>query len=123
MDQPRDRDTEDENVPGTSEPATPYEDVTDARADGSAADLVGTADDGARVSLDGVYGDDEPADPAFAAVIEAGGGVSEGFEQSEAALVEHATDSEGSTRAILFDAIDEDLDVDDDVYGEADDIL
>ena len=34
---------------------------------------------------DGAYSD-EPYDPAFQAVIEAGGGVAEGFEQSEAEL-------------------------------------
>ncbi len=59
----------------------------------------------------------------MAPVIEAGGGVAEGFEQSEHDLIEHATDAYGSTRDILFDEIDEedadDYD-DDDVYGEAD---
>ena len=70
------------------------------------------------------YGDDGPIDPAMAPVIEAGGGVAEGFEQSEHDLIEHATDSYGSTRDILFDEIDEDVDdedlEDDDTYGEAD---
>ncbi len=110
----------DDDVTGTSEPAIPLEDVQEARADAGARDLVGESE--GRALVDGVYGDDEPSDPAFAAVIEAGGGVSEGFEQAEAALVENATDSEGSTRDILFDAIDENLEIDDDVYGDADEL-
>jgi len=44
-------------------------------------------------SVDGAAGD-EDADPAFQAVIEAGGGVSEGFEQAEAMLVDNATDED-----------------------------
>ena len=40
--------------------------------------------------LDGA-GSDEPIDAAMAPVVESGGGVAEGFEQSEAALVEAAT--------------------------------
>jgi hypothetical protein len=44
-------------------------------------------------------------DPAMAPVIEAGGGVSEGFEESEALLVEHATQGGlDSTMRILLDA-------------------
>lgn len=116
--------SEDEDITGTSEPAVPIDDVNEVRGDAGARDIVGAASDDRRALVDGVYGDDEPVDPAYEAVIEAGGGVAEGFEQSEAALVEHATDSEGSTRDILFDAIDEvDDGADEDVYGEADDIV
>ena len=112
--------SEDEDITGTSEPAIPLDDVSEVRGDAGARDLVGGGD--ASALVDGVYGDDEPVDPAYEAVIEAGGGVAEGFEQSEAALIENATDSEGSTRDILFDAIDEDLDIDDDIYGDADEL-
>ena len=123
METPRDRTTEDDDIQGTSEPATPHEYVDNARADGGAQDIVGSATDEARLSSDGVYDDEELADPAMQAVIEGGGGVSEGFEQAEALLVQNATDSEGSTRDILFDAIDEEDGADPDIYGEGDDVL
>jgi hypothetical protein len=63
---------------------------------------------------------DERADPAFAPVIEAGGGVAEGFEQAEAALVEHATDPDLlGTKHITADAgRPEDPEMTE--YGEAD---
>jgi hypothetical protein len=116
--------TEDPDIGGTSEPALSTDEVSSARAEEGARDLVGGEADDVNVSVDGTYDDDDAADPAFAAVIEAGGGVAEGFEQSEAALVENATDSEGSTADILFDAIDEEGDgTDKDVYGEGDDVL
>ena len=69
---------------------------------------------------DGAYSD-EPYDPAMAPVIESGGGVAEGFEQSEALLVDHAShgDDEGTER-ILEDAFDEEAEEDRGVYGEAD---
>ncbi|MBJ7473113.1 MAG: hypothetical protein JHD16_17540 [Solirubrobacteraceae bacterium] len=121
MSQPIDH-TDDDDVTGTSEPAISLDDVNAVRGDGTAVDIVGAIADDERAVVDGVYGDDGPVDPAFQAVIEAGGGVSEGFEQSEAALIDHATDSEGSTREILFDAIDENLEVDDDIYGDADEL-
>src|SRR5262245_22350103 len=69
---------------------------------------------------DGAYSD-EPYDPAFQAVIEAGGGVAEGFEQSEAELVDHASHGDdGGTERILEDAFDEEAEPDRAVYGEAD---
>lgn len=112
-----DRSDDDGEIPGVSDAALSARDVENARADGAAADLIGTPDE--HHSLDGAYGD--PGDPAMEAVIEGGGGVSEGFEQAEEQLVEHATDSEGSTRDLLGDAIDEDAPgSDDDKYGEAD---
>ena len=120
MAQQRDRSTEDDNIAGTSVPGLPLDDVENAQAEGSAQDLVGGDDE---VNLDGVYDEDTLPDPAYAAVIEAGGGVSEGFEQSEAALVSNATNSEGSTRDILLDAIDEDGEgAGEDSYGEGDDV-
>jgi hypothetical protein len=117
------RTTDDEDLEGTSESALPLDQVQDARGDAGARDLVGADSDDELLSEDGVYGDDDIPDPADQAVIEAGGGVAEGFEQSEAALVGNATDSEGSTRDILFDAIEDEDDLDDDdTYGEADDV-
>ncbi len=65
---------------------------------------------------------DDPNDPAFQAVNEAGGGESEGFELAEEELIEHASHgNEGGTARITSDAshIDEELD-DDDLYGDAD---
>lgn len=55
-------------------------------------------------AIGGVAGD-EDLDPAERPVLEAGGGVAEGFEQAEEALVEHATHSDQySGRAALHDA-------------------
>jgi hypothetical protein len=57
------------------------------------------------------------------AVEEAGGGVSEGFEASEAELIEHASHADrGSTAAILLDAgrVDEESEALEVEYGEAD---
>ena len=77
-------------------------------------------DDEAFRTADGAYSD-EPYDPAMAPVIEAGGGVAEGFEQAEAQLVDHAShgDDEGTDR-ILDDAFSEEAEPDRGVYGEAD---
>jgi hypothetical protein len=69
--------------------------------------------------LDGAYSD-EIADPAMAPVIEAGGGVSEGFEQSEALLVDHATSGLDGTTRILRDAGEMEAEPDTATYGEAD---
>jgi hypothetical protein len=62
-------------------------------------------------------------DPAMAPVIEAGGGVSEGFEESEALLVEHATEGGlDSTMRILRDAGEATPEAGPErgIYGEAD---
>lgn len=62
-------------------------------------------------------------DPAMAPVIEAGGGVSEGFEESEALLIEHATEGGlDSTMRILRDAgaAEPEAGPERGVYGEAD---
>jgi len=71
-------------------------------------------------TVDGAQSD-EPVDPAFQAVIEAGGGVSEGFEQAEAQLVDNATDDDpASLRRVLDDAWEPEAEKDGGVYGEAD---
>lgn len=69
---------------------------------------------------------DDPNDPAMAPVYEAGGGESEGFEQAEEALIEHAShgDEHGTTK-ILSDAegiVEEERGPgeDDGLYGDAD---
>jgi hypothetical protein len=46
------------------------------------------ADEAAQI---GGYAGDEDLDPAQRAVLEAGGGEAEGFEQTEAALIDHAS--------------------------------
>ena len=69
---------------------------------------------------------DDPVDPALAPLIEAGEGESEGFEQSEAQLIEHARhdDQHGTTPitrdAAGFDEPDGEEADDADLYGEAD---
>jgi hypothetical protein len=53
--------------------------------------------------IGGVAGD-EDLDPAQRPVIEAGGGVAEGFEQAEAALIEHASHGDQqSAHAVIHD--------------------
>ena len=77
-------------------------------------------DDDAFRTVDGAFSD-EPYDPAMAAVIEAGGGVSEGFEQSEAQLVDNASEGRiDGTERILDDAFPAEAEEDEAVYGEAD---
>jgi hypothetical protein len=52
----------------------------------------------------GGFIDDDGVDPAQRAVIEAGGGVSEGFEQAEQALIDHASHADQqAAHAILHD--------------------
>jgi len=63
---------------------------------------------------------DTPSDPAMAPVIEAGGGVAEGFEQAEALLIDHATSEWDGTNRILRDAGAAEDEPDQAVYGEAD---
>lgn len=77
-------------------------------------------DDDAFRTVDGAQSD-EPLDPAMAPVIEAGGGVAEGFEQSEALLVDHASEGpDDGTERILEDAFEPEAEEDRGVYGEAD---
>ncbi len=54
--------------------------------------------------IGGVAGD-EQLDPARRAVIEGGGGVAEGFEESEQALIDHASHGDQhAARAIMQDS-------------------
>ena len=69
---------------------------------------------------------DDPVDPAFAPLIEAGEGEAEGFDVAEADLIEHAEHSDQhGTDPILRDAagfVEEEIPgLDEDVYGESDD--
>lgn len=80
---------------------------------------IGSLDAGAFRTVDGAYSD-EPVDPAFQAVIEAGGGVAEGFEQAEALLVAHALDEDlAALKRVIRDAGPPE-EPDHAVYGEAD---
>ncbi|MEH3052415.1 MAG: hypothetical protein PGN13_00205 [Patulibacter minatonensis] len=119
-----DFDDDDGEIPGASDAALPGRDLENPETDRLATDsLDDLRDQELRGGGDGAYGDEGPVDPAQVAVIEGGGGVAEGFEQSEEDLIENATDAYGSTRNILFDAIDDEEDddeFDEDVYGEAD---
>ena len=75
-----------------------------------------------RASVEDAY-DEAHTDPAMAPVYEAGGGVAEGFEDSEALLIEHATESGlDATARILRDAKDAEVEAEPErgVYGEAD---
>lgn len=64
-------------------------------------------------------GDDRVGDPAFAAVIEAGGGSSEGFEVAEGQLVENIENAPDADRtADAFDLADPGTDVDEDVADD-----
>lgn len=57
----------------------------------------------------------------MAAVVEAGGGVAEGFELSEEELIEHAEDAGADgTRRVMEDAFGAEAEPDRGVYGEAD---
>jgi len=64
---------------------------------------------------------DEKNDPAMEPVEEAGGGVSEGFEQAEEDLIENASHGDGTGNPEA-DAIDEDAEAERSTaeYGEAD---
>lgn len=106
----------------TTEPP-PWDDVERA-AEGDPAEEPGLApgglEDQAFRTIDGAYSD-EPADPAMEPVIEAGGGVAEGFEQAEAELVDNA--SEGpidGTQRLFEDAGEPEAEPDRGVYGDAD---
>lgn len=64
---------------------------------------------------------DEIVPPEMAPVIEAGGGVAEGFELSEEQLIENAADAPpDATQRLLDDAPDVEAEPDRAVYGEAD---
>ena len=68
----------------------------------------------------------DPDDPAYAPLIEAGEGESEGFEEAEDQLIEHASHGDwGGTARITEDAegFEEEQAPDPDQYGEADDAI
>jgi hypothetical protein len=68
--------------------------------------------------------DDRAHDPAFQAVIEGGGGVSEGFEIAEGELIENAENPpEPDLTADGFDLDDPGTDVDEDVRGDVEKTL
>lgn len=59
--------------------------------------------------------------PEMIPVVEAGGGVAEGFELSEQELVRHAEDAPlDATRRVMRDALPVEAEPDRAVYGEAD---
>ncbi|MCW2989792.1 MAG: hypothetical protein JWM73_386 [Solirubrobacterales bacterium] len=63
--------------------------------------------------------DDRAGDPAFQAVIEGGGGVSEGFEVAEGQLIENIASAPDADRtADAFDPDDPGTDVDEDVADD-----
>jgi len=81
-----------------------------------AAAIGGTATDDA---IEGPDAEHYDRDPAFQAVEEAGGGQAEGFEQSEALLVEHAsTPPDADLTADAFDLDDPGTDVDPDAEAD-----
>jgi hypothetical protein len=64
---------------------------------------------------------DDKVDPALEPLIEAGQGESEGFEQSEAALIDHARHGDQhNTTPIVEDAFDDPEEQTDVDYAEAD---
>ena len=68
---------------------------------------------------------DDPQDPAMLPVLEAGGGESEGFEMSEAELIQNAShgDDHGTARITgRAEHWTEERIPDDALYGEADDV-
>ena len=92
--------------------------VTDEEraAAAEAAAIGGTAADDVTEGPDAEHYD---RDPAFEAVEEAGGGQAEGFEQSEALLVEHAsTPPDADLTADAFDLDDPGTDVDPDAEAD-----
>ena len=63
--------------------------------------------------------DDHARDPAFQAVEEAGGGVSEGFEVAEGQLIENIENAPYADRTVdAFDLEDPGTDVDEDMAGD-----
>lgn len=108
---------------GTTPPPPPDDDRAgvdpDDLSEDGGLDVRGLDDDAFR-TIDGAQSD-EPVDPAMIPVIEAGGGVAEGFEQAEAQLVDNASQGpiDGTDR-ILEDAGEVEAERDRGVYGEPD---
>lgn len=68
--------------------------------------------------------DERAGDPAFQAVVEGGGGVSEGFEAAEGQLIENIENAPDADRtADAFDPADPGTDVDEDVAGDVEQTL
>jgi len=107
---------------GTNPPDDPYADIDAEELVEEPGLEFRELDDGAFRTVDGAQSD-EPLDPAMIPVIESGGGVAGGFEQSEAQLVDNATQGpiDGTDR-ILDDAFDAEAEEDRAVYGEADEV-
>lgn len=81
-------------------------------------ELTGEDDGGARPTPANDL-DDRVADPAFQAVEEGGGGVSEGFEAAEGQLIENIEDAPPADRTLDgFDPDAPDQDVDEDVADD-----
>jgi cell division protein FtsN len=76
---------------------------------------------GGQVSDEPPAEDAEELDPAQRPLIEAGEGESEGFEQAERALIEHASHGDQhAARRVIEDAFDEDADARATPAGEPD---
>jgi hypothetical protein len=93
-------------------------DIAREEAERAAADA---ARIGGRPSSEGPPAAGDGPDEVDRAVVEAGGGESEGFEQAEAELIEHATHADQhAARRVIEDAPDELDDPRVDAAGEAD---
>lgn len=105
----------------TDEPDDPYAEVDAEELEEELGFAPRELDADGYRTVDGAQSD-EPLDPAMIPVIEAGGGVAEGFEQAEALLVDNASDGPiDGTNRILEDAFGPEAEDDRGVYGEADD--
>lgn len=100
--------------------APPPDDDVDPQVEQQRAEMErGLEDEGFR-TVDGA-GSDEPLDPAMIPVIEGGGGVAEGFEQSEAELVDNAEQGPlDGTERILEDAGEAEAEEPRGTYGQPD---
>jgi hypothetical protein len=82
------------------------------------------AEESPRSDLPTVDEDEHVHDPAFQAVEEAGGGVSEGFETAEGQLIENIENAPDADRtADAFDLDDPGTDVDEDVADDVEKVL
>lgn len=78
-----------------------------------------TGDPGGPAATPTVDGDERLADPAFQAVVEGGGGVSEGFEVAEGQLIENVENApEADRTADAFDPADPGTDVDEETLDD-----
>jgi hypothetical protein len=106
----------------TPPPDDPYAEIDAEDLEEELGLEVRELDDEAFRTVDGAQSD-EPLDPAMIPVIESGGGVAGGFEQSEALLVDNASfGPDDGTQRILDDAFAPEAEPDEAVYGEADEV-